>query len=81
LEEILNGYLNRYGQKSRMLSDVIHVKLLELRSPTLKAKLISEEFRARDREKLRREKQNTASGIMLFEETKSPMIGGKRSSS
>jgi hypothetical protein len=39
-----------------MLSDIIQVKLQELRSPTLKAKLNVEEFKARDREKLRKEK-------------------------
>ena len=64
-----------------MLTETIQAKLQELRSPALKAKLNSEEFKARDREKLRREKQNTASGIIMFEETKSPLNVGKRSSS
>ena len=57
--------------------------MAELRSPQMRARLISDEFKVRDKEKQRREKQSTASGVMLlFEETKSPMMmHNKRSSS
>ncbi len=74
LEDLLGGYLQRFGQRSKMLAETVQLKMRELKE--VKTRMAGEEFRARDREKQARERQTQAIGMGMMEESK-----GARSSS
>ena len=80
-EEILNGYLQRFSQKSKMIQENIASSLQQLKSQQLRSKLNSEQFKQRDREKQNKERANTQGFIFLEESKTTPVNQGHRSSS
>lgn len=80
-EEVLNGFMQRFGQKSKMIQENITSTLRSLKSLGFRNKLMSEQFKSRDQEKQIKERANTQGLIFLEESKTTPINHGHRSSS
>lgn len=80
-EEVLNGFMQQFGQKSKMIEENITSALISLKSPEFRNKLMSEQFKSKDQQKQIKERANTQALVFLEESKTTPINNGHRSSS